>query len=183
MPRTKNALFKEVEALDASYIGRVVLETPNVIVVFGEGDDRYDILKSEILRAKDNIRVGLPLYEIARRYKRSREAALPISRASGLLEGSGQAGSKVPYSNLLVGKKVKSSDGDFIGHAIAEFGKAFVVFGHHHYRFDIPKSKIRQVRRDIILGLRYEEAFQYSRLKEASPRTRNSAWRLANGIA
>lgn len=183
MPHTKNALFKEVGALDAPYIGRVVSETHNVIVVFGEGDDRYDILKSEILRSKDNIRIGLPLYEIARRYKRSREAALPISRKSGLPEGSRRASSKVPYSNLLVGKKVKSNDGDFIGHAIAEFGKTFVVFGHHHYRFDIPKSKIKQVGNDIILGLRYEEAFQYSRLKEAFPRTRNSAWRLANGIA
>lgn len=183
MPRTRNTLFKEVGALDAPYIGQVISETVNVIIVFGEGDDRYDILKSEIMRSKDNIQVGLPLYEIARRYKRSREAALPISRASGLSKGSRQASAKMSYSNLLVGKKVKSSDGDFIGHAIAEFGKAFVIFGHHHYRFDIPKSKIRRVGTDIILSLRYEEAFQYSRLKEASPRSRNSAWRFANGIA
>lgn len=178
MPRTRKGLFKQVGALDAPYIGHVVSETPNVIVVFGKGDDRYDILKSEILRSKNDIRVGLPLYEIARRYKRSREAALPISRTSDPPEGSRQA-----YSNLLVGKKVKSRDGDFIGHAIAEFHKTFVVFGHHHYRFDIPKSKIKRAGNDIILGLRYEEAFHYSRLKEASPRTRNAAWRLANGIA
>lgn len=176
----KYALFKEVGALDAPYIGQVVLETPNVIIVFGEGDDRYDILKSEILSAKDNIQVGLPLYEIVRRYRRSREAALPTSRTSGLPEDGRPARSKSLHSKLLVGKKVKSSDGDFIGHAIVESDKAFIVFGHHHYRFDIPKSKIRQIKKDIILGLRYEETFQYSRLKKASSHKRNSVWRLAN---
>jgi hypothetical protein len=37
-----------VIALDSPYIGHVVRETYDKIVVFGEGNDRYDIPKSEI---------------------------------------------------------------------------------------------------------------------------------------
>lgn len=36
---------KGVMTLDAPYIGHVVRETEDKIVVFGEGDDRYDIPK------------------------------------------------------------------------------------------------------------------------------------------
>ena len=37
-----------VMALDSPYIGHVVRETFDKIVIFGEGNDRYDIPKSEI---------------------------------------------------------------------------------------------------------------------------------------
>jgi hypothetical protein len=187
-------LFKEVEALDAPYIGRLVLETSNVIVVFGEGDDRYDVLKSEILNTKkdDRVLIGLPLYEIARRYKTGREAALPMPAASEIPKGSARRVKEkknTPLSSSsksFIGKKVKSSDGEFVGHVIAEFDKVLAVFGHHHYRFDIPKSKIRQAAdgtsgKDVVLNNRYEEAFQYSRIKGVSANKRKPIWRLSYG--
>ena len=37
-----------VMALDSPYIGHVVRETYDKIVIFGEGNDRYDIPKSAI---------------------------------------------------------------------------------------------------------------------------------------
>ena len=43
---------KGVKALDAPHVGHVVRETTDKIVVFGEGDDRYDI---------PSRRSGLPL--------------------------------------------------------------------------------------------------------------------------
>ena len=39
---------KGVKALDAPDIGHVVRETPDKIVIFGGGDERYDIPMSEI---------------------------------------------------------------------------------------------------------------------------------------
>ena len=39
------------------------------IVVFGEGNDRYDIPKSEIQTTGRNVLIGLNLYEIANKYK------------------------------------------------------------------------------------------------------------------
>ena len=35
-------------AVDAPHIGHVVRETKDKIVIFGDGDDRYDIPKSAI---------------------------------------------------------------------------------------------------------------------------------------
>jgi hypothetical protein len=39
---------KGVMALDAPHIGHVIRDTDDKIVVFGDGNDRYDIPKSEI---------------------------------------------------------------------------------------------------------------------------------------
>jgi hypothetical protein len=39
---------KGVKALDSPHVGHVVRETDDKIVVFGGGDDRYDIPKSQI---------------------------------------------------------------------------------------------------------------------------------------
>lgn len=167
-------------ALDAPYIGQLVLETSNVIVVFGECDDRYDVLKSEILDTKkdSSIMIGLPLYEIARYYKTKREAALPMPETPEISEESlgGVKKKKGLPSKSFVGKKVKSSDGEFVGHVIAEFDKVIAVFGHYHYRFNIPKSKISQVSgKDITLSHQYEDTFQYSRIKAAPAQKRKLA--------
>jgi hypothetical protein len=45
---TTGKYYREVMALDSPYIGLIVRETFDKIVVFGEGNDRYDIPKSEI---------------------------------------------------------------------------------------------------------------------------------------
>ena len=58
-----------VMALDSPYIGYVVRETYDKVVVFGDGNDRYDIPKSEIQMTGRNVLIGLSIYEIANKYK------------------------------------------------------------------------------------------------------------------
>jgi hypothetical protein len=55
---------KGVMALDVPHIGWVVRETGDKIVVFGEGDDRFDIPKGKIRFASRNVLIDLPFYEI-----------------------------------------------------------------------------------------------------------------------
>jgi hypothetical protein len=52
---------KGVMALDAPHIGYIVRETNDKIVVFGEGDERYDIPISAIRSASRNVLIDLPL--------------------------------------------------------------------------------------------------------------------------
>ena len=66
-----------VMALDSPYIGHVVRETFDKIVVFGEGNDRYDVPKSEIQTTGTNVLIGLSRYQIANKYKVDRNAPLP----------------------------------------------------------------------------------------------------------
>jgi hypothetical protein len=47
------------------YIGHVVRETDDKIVIFGDRNDRYDIPKSEIQTTGRNVLIGLNLDEIA----------------------------------------------------------------------------------------------------------------------
>ena len=36
-----------------------------------------------------------------------------------------------------------------------------VIWGHYDWRFDVPKSKIIAVGRNVILGMDYQDVFQY----------------------
>jgi hypothetical protein len=69
-----------VKALDSPHIGHVVRETSDKIVVFGEGDDRYDIPKSAIRFAAANVLIDLPFHEIVKNYKVRREEPLPLDK-------------------------------------------------------------------------------------------------------
>ena len=62
-----------VMALDSPYIGHTVRETFDKIVVFGEGNDGYDVHKSEIQTTGTNVLIGLNLYQIANKYKVNQE--------------------------------------------------------------------------------------------------------------
>jgi hypothetical protein len=42
-----------------------------------------------------------------------------------------------------------------------ETNDKIVVFGDHDYRFDIPKSKITHVGRNVILDMDFPEIFNY----------------------
>src|SRR3712207_9563047 len=64
---------KGVKSLDSPHVGHVVRETSDKIVVFGEGDDRYDIPKDKIRFAAANVLIDLPFHEIVKNYKVSRE--------------------------------------------------------------------------------------------------------------
>ncbi|MFL6405524.1 MAG: hypothetical protein ACJ71F_00430 [Nitrososphaeraceae archaeon] len=61
------------------YIGHVVRETDDKIVIFGDRNDRYDIPKSEIQTTGRNVLIGLNLDEIAKKYKIKHEAQVPTS--------------------------------------------------------------------------------------------------------
>ncbi|MFL6497358.1 MAG: hypothetical protein ACJ70U_01485 [Nitrososphaera sp.] len=59
--------------MDSPHVGHVVRETSDKIVVFGEGDDRYDIPKDKIRFAAAVVLIDLPFHEIVKNYKVSRE--------------------------------------------------------------------------------------------------------------
>jgi hypothetical protein len=48
-----------------------------------------------------------------------------------------------------------------IGHVVRETEDKIVIFGEYNYRFDVPKSKIKQVGRNVILDIEYPELFKY----------------------
>jgi hypothetical protein len=52
-------------------------------------------------------------------------------------------------------------DTPHIGHVVRETYDKIVVFGDHDYRYDIPKSKIIAVGRNVILDMDFPEIFKY----------------------
>ena len=77
---------KGVKSLDSPHVGHVVRETSDKIVVFGEGDDRYDIPKDKIRFAAANVLIDLPFHEIVKNYKVSREHPLPLMKSMYILQ-------------------------------------------------------------------------------------------------
>jgi len=158
---------KGVMAIDAPHVGWVVRETDSTIVVFGEGDDRFDIPKDKIRFASRNVLIDLPFYEIARRYKVSRDTPLPTDVAPitpwpkewppdvDLATYEGR------YPKSLFNKGVRTQDEVHIGHVMKETDDKIVVYGHYDWRFDVPKSNIIAVGRNVILGMDYHDVFQY----------------------
>lgn len=158
---------KGVMALDAPHIGWVVRETNDKIVVFGEGDDRFDIPKDKIRFASRNVLIDLPFYEIVRQYKVSRDEPLPTDVAPispwpkewppdvDLATYEGR------YPNSLFNKGVRTQDEEHVGHVMKETDDMIVIWGHYDWRFDVPKSRIIAVGRNVILGMNYPEVFQY----------------------
>ena len=158
---------KGVMALDAPHIGWVVRETGDKIVVFGEGDDRFDIPKDKIRFASRNVLIDLPFYEIVRKYKVHRDDPLPTDVAPispwpkewppdvdlATYEGG--------YPKSLFNKGVRTRDEEHIGHVMKETDDKIVVWGHYDWRFDVPRSKIIAVGRNVILGMDYPQVFQY----------------------
>ena len=71
---------KGVKALDVPDIGHVVRETPDKIIVFGGGDERYDIPISKVQQVGANVLIGLRMYDIVTKYKVGRTEPLPTSR-------------------------------------------------------------------------------------------------------
>ncbi len=70
------SINKEVKALDSPYVGHVVRETDDKIVVFGHCDYRFDKPKSEIVAAGRNNIVGMDFPEILK-YRVDSDAPLP----------------------------------------------------------------------------------------------------------
>ena len=160
---------KGVKALDSPHVGHVVRETSDKIVVFGEGDERYDIPTSKIKFAAGNVLVDLPFYEIARKYRVDRKDPLPADSASfvDLPEAVDLATYEGKYPKSLFNKGVRTQDEEHIGHVMKETDDKIVVWGHYDWRFDVPKSKIIAVGRNIILGMDYQDVFKFKVDREA----------------
>jgi hypothetical protein len=149
-------LSKDVKALDSPHIGHIVTESDEKIVVFG-GNDRFDIPKSEIRFTSGNIMVDLQMYEIAKRYKVSKEEPLPTGVRAHDEHHIGHS----DYPKSLFNKGVRTDNADHVGHVAKETDDQIVVFGHYDYRFDIPKSEIVAAGRNVIIGMNFPELFKY----------------------
>jgi hypothetical protein len=153
-----------VMVLDFSYIGHVVRETEDKIIVFGQGKDRYDIPKSVIQMTGRNVLIGLNLSEVIKKYRTTREEPLPTSIPSEeWIKGINLdlATYERKYPKSLFNKGVRIENEDSIGHIMRETDDRIVIFGSYDYRFDVPKSKIKEVGRNVILSLDYSELFKY----------------------
>jgi hypothetical protein len=65
------------------------------------------------------------------------------------------------YPRSMFNKGVRTQDEEHVGHVVKETRDGIVVFGHHDYRFDVPKSRIIAAGRNVILGMDYAEIFGY----------------------
>lgn len=155
---------KGVKALDSPDIGHVVRETPDKIVVFGGKDERYDIPISEIQQVGANVLIGLTLKDIINKYKVNREDPLPTSRKDPWTSPSGRIDLgtyEKEYPKSLFNKGVRAKNEDHVGYVMRETDDKIVVFGDRGYRYDIPKSLIIAVGRNVILGIDFPDIFKY----------------------
>jgi adenylate cyclase len=161
-----------VMALDSPYIGHVVRETFDKIVIFGEGNDRYDIPKSEIQTTGRNVLIGLNLYEIANKYKVNRQEPLPTSvpiQAWTQGENLDLATYERKYPKGLFNKGVRILNEEHVGHVMKETIDKIVVFGDYDYRFDVPKSTIYEVGRNVILNMDFSELASKYKIDRNAP--------------
>jgi sporulation protein YlmC with PRC-barrel domain len=155
---------KGVMALDAPHIGDLIREAEDKIVIFGEGNDRYAIPKSQIQTTGRNVLIDLNLSEIVEKYKVNRDEPLPTSVATEQWsqgENLDLATYERKYPKSLFNKGLRTLNEDHIGHVMKELDDKIIIFGDHNYRFDIPKSKIKEVGRNVILKIDYPELFKF----------------------
>jgi hypothetical protein len=171
MVMTSGKFFNRgVMVLDSPYIGHVIRETKDKIIIFGQGNVRYDIPKSVIQMTGRNVLIGLNLSEVVEKYRVMREEPLPTSIPSEeWIQGMNLdlATYERKYPKSLFNKGVRIENEDSIGHIMRETDDRIVIFGSYDYRFDVPKSKIKEVGRNVILNLDYSELFEYKVNKSA----------------
>jgi sporulation protein YlmC with PRC-barrel domain len=154
---------KGVKALDEPDLGHVVRETPDKIIVFGGKNKRYDIPISEIQQVGANVLIGRNLSEIESKYSVNRNDSLPTSRKDpwqsdnqtdlGTYEGK--------YPNSLFNKGVRTENEDDLGFVAKETNDKIIVFGYSNDRYDIPKSEIIAVGRNVITEKNFPEILKY----------------------
>jgi sortase (surface protein transpeptidase) len=172
---------KGVRTPDAPHIGFVVRETDDKIVVFGEKDMRYDIPKSEVKFASKNVLVDLPAKGL-KKYGVARDAPLPVDKEviGPDAEPVDLATYEGKYPKSLFNKGVRTEDEDHIGHVMMETDDEIVVYGHHDYRFDIPKTRIIAVGRNAIVNMKYNDVFKYKVDRNAPLPTGEPVEKIAN---
>lgn len=154
---------KGVKALNSPDVGHVVRETEDKVIVFGEANTRYDIPKSAIKFVSGNVLVDMSITDIVQKYKVNRDAPIPET-AEDSAEKAGDADLATyekKYPKSFFNKGVRSKNEDNVGHVTKETDSTIVVFGERDIRYDIPKSKIIAVGRNIILGMDYPEISKY----------------------
>jgi sporulation protein YlmC with PRC-barrel domain len=155
---------RAVMTLDAPHLGFVVRETPDKIVVFGEKNERFDIPISDIQHVSKNVLIGLNRADIEKKYKVPRDAPLPTGKYVDPWGSDGQVDLTEymrRYGKTLFNKGVRLENEDHVGHVMKETDDKIVIFGEHNNRFDVPKSYIRFVGRNVILGMDWNELFKY----------------------
>jgi class 3 adenylate cyclase len=61
------------------------------------------------------------------------------------------------YPKGLFNKGVRVLNEDHVGHIMKETNDNIVIFGDYNYRFDVPKSEIKEVGRNVILNMDFPE--------------------------
>jgi hypothetical protein len=61
----------------------------------------------------------------------------------------------------LFNKGVRANNEDDVGHVMKETNDKIVIFGYSNTRFDIPKSHIIAVGRNVILDINFPDIFKY----------------------
>ncbi len=154
-----------VMALDTPYIGYVATESDNLLVVFGEKNTRYDIPKTEIKTVSKNVLIDMNLEDIANNYLVERDSPLPERNVEPEpWTGAGNidlATYEKKFNRTLFNLGVRAKNEDHVGHVMKETEDKIVVFGHYDYRYDIPKSKIIAVGRNVIVDLDFPHLFVY----------------------
>ena len=146
----------------------MVRETDDKIVVFGKKNDRYDIPKSEIQTTGSTNRTKTRWY--FKKYKVKHDDPLPTSVpiehwTQG--ENLDLATYERKYPKGLFNKGVRVLNEDHVGHVMKETGDRIVIFGSFGYRFDVPKSKIKEVGRNVILNMDINELMKYKVERDA----------------
>lgn len=158
-----------VKSLDSSDLGFVVRETPDMIVVFGRKNERYDIPIKEIQQVGANVLIGLNFADI-QKYSVSRDVPLPSGRQDPWQVNDKQvdlAAYEGKYPNTLFNKGVRAKNEDHVGHVMKETSEKIVVFGESNKRFDIPKSQIYQVGMNVVLKIEFPEILGYEVSKDS----------------
>jgi sporulation protein YlmC with PRC-barrel domain len=172
---------KGVKALDAPHIGHVVRETPEAVIVFGGKQERYDIPIKEIQQVGANVLIGLPFGDIIKKYTVSRKEPLPARRKDPWPDDDkvvDLATYEGKYPNSLFNRGVRANNEDDLGHIMKETKDRIVVFGYSNQRFDIPKSHIIAVGRNVILDINFPDIFKYEADRNAPLPSREPANKL-----
>ena len=76
---------------------------------------------------------------------------------------------------------VMALDSPYIGHVVRETDDKMVIFGSFGYRFDVPKSKIKEVGRNVILNMDVNELMKYKVDRDAPLPSGEPIEKLAEG--
>jgi hypothetical protein len=82
-------------------------------------------------------------------------------------------------SGKYFNRGVMALDSPYIGHVVRETDDKIVIFGSFGYRFDVPKSKIKEVGRNVILNMDINELMKYKIDRDAPLPSGESIEKLA----